>query len=185
MSRASVAPTLVLGLGNVLCGDDGAGVAAVTRLQRQFAEPPGVAFADGGTLGLTLLSLLRGVRRLILVDAIDTGGAPGTLVRLNGDEVGPAVRTRLSPHQVGVADLLEAMRLLDELPEEIVLLGLVPASTALGLGCSAPVRAALPELVAAVVEELRRMGHPLETRTGAGSAMNAPPGDLAPWSSAP
>lgn len=163
------APTLVLGLGNVLCGDDGVGVAAIARLQRRFRVPEAVAVEDGGTLGLTLLARLRGVRELVLVDAVDTGGVPGTLVRLEGDAVGPAVRDRLSVHQVGVADLLEATRLIDEAPEHVVLLGVVPKTTELGLGCSPAVRAAVPALVDAVVRELARMGHVLERKVDAAS----------------
>lgn len=163
------APTLVLGLGNVLCGDDGVGVAAVARIQRRFRIPSAVAVEDGGTLGLALLARLQGVRDLILVDAVEIGAPAGTLVRLAGEAVGPAVRDRLSPHQVGVADLLEAARLIDVSPDRVVLLGVVPATTELGLGCTPAVRDAVPALVEAVVDELARLGHVLESKTDAAS----------------
>lgn len=164
-------PTLVLGLGNVLCGDDGVGVAAVARIQRHYRVPDDVVVVDGGTLGLALLAQLRGVRDLILVDAVEIDAPPGTLVRLEGEAVGPAVRDKLSPHQVGVADLLEAARLIDEAPERVVLLGVVPATTELRLGCTAAVRDAVPALVDAVVDELVRLGHPLESKTDAAPRM--------------
>lgn len=156
---------LILGLGNVLCGDDGLGVAALARLDRVYRAPEGVVFMDGGTLGLALLHYVRQADTLLLVDAIRADRAPGSLVRLTGDEVAPAVVSRLSVHQIGVADLLDGLRLTDSSPSEIVLLGLVPETLELGLGRSPAVEAALPELLEAVALETERMGYPLEART--------------------
>jgi hydrogenase maturation protease len=155
---------LVLGLGNVLCGDDGAGVAAVHRLRRRWRAPPGVRIVDGGTLGLDLLALLAASDRVILVDAVRADAPPGTLVRLAGDEVAPAVYERLSPHQIGVADLLAGAALCDRYPAEVVIVGVVPATTDLQLGCTPAVEAALPALVDRVVDELRRLGSAPEPR---------------------
>jgi hydrogenase maturation protease len=83
------------------------------------------------------------------------------------------VRWRLSPHQVGVADLLDALRLLDRLPESVSLLGLTPATLELGTELSPAVEDGLPALVAAVVSELALLGRPLVSRTPEGAA--APP----------
>ena len=147
-------PTLILGLGNLLCADDGLGIAAVEALARTCHLPPGVRILDGGTLGLSLLSCFESEEDVILVDAVAADQPPGTLVRLEGDEVAPAVRQRLSPHQVGVADLLDALDLLDRRPRRLVLLGLVPASLELRVGLSPEVEERLPELVAAVAAEV-------------------------------
>jgi len=149
---------LVLGLGNVLCGDDGAGVVAVHRLARAWATPAAVRVVDGGTLGLDLLALVAASDRVILVDAVRADGAPGTLVRLTGDAVAPAVYERLSPHQIGVADLLAGAALCDRYPDEAVIVGIVPAMTDLQLGCTSAVEANLDALVDRVVAELRAMG---------------------------
>lgn len=157
---------LILGLGNVLCRDDGLGIAAVHRLDRLYDPPPGVRILDGGTLGLGLLPWLRSARRAILVDAVRTGDPPGCSVRIEGRDVAPAVLERLSVHQVGVADLLDAARWLGDLPDRIVLLGLVPATLELGVGRSARVEARIPDLVDRIVEEAARHGHPLQRRRG-------------------
>jgi hydrogenase maturation protease len=106
-------PLIVLGLGNVLLEDDGVGVAAVTLLRDGYDVPAGVRILDGGTLGLSLLPYLEEAEVLILVDAIRADAPPGSFVRLDGDAVPPAVATRLSPHQIGVADLLDGARWLD------------------------------------------------------------------------
>jgi hydrogenase maturation protease len=150
---------LVLGLGNVLCGDDGAGAAAVSLLGRRFVPPPGVLVLDGGTLGLSLVPYLEDAEDAILVDAIRDDAPPGTLVRLEGDEVRPAVEARLSVHQVGVADVLAGLELLDRRPRRLVLWGVVPQTLELGLGRTPAVEARLAELVQRVVEEAGKMGH--------------------------
>ena len=157
-------PLLVLGLGNVLLEDDGVGAAAVSQLLDRFEAPPGVRVLDGGTLGLSLLPYLQSADAVILVDAIRADAAPGTVVRLDGDEVGPAVATRLSPHQVGVADLLEGARWLGGYPAHLVLLGLVPASMELAVGLSPQVHASLPALVDRIAQEAEALGFVFEGR---------------------
>jgi hydrogenase maturation protease len=151
-------PLLVLGLGNVLLQDDGVGAAAVAWLLERYAPPDAVRVLDGGTLGLALLPYLETADAVILVDAIKADALPGSLVRMEGEDVGPAVATRLSPHQVGVADLLDGARWLGRYPDSLVLLGLVPQSMDLAVGLSPRVHAALPELVERVVGEARALG---------------------------
>jgi hydrogenase maturation protease len=153
-------PVLVLGLGNVVCTDDGAGIAAIHKLIREYAMPEGVVAVDGGTLGLSLLPLVDSADQVIMVDAINGEGPPGTQVRIEGEEVAPAVYERLSPHQIGVADLLAGASLLDKYPERVVILGVVPESIELGLERTPAVEAAIPELVERVVEELTALGYP-------------------------
>jgi hydrogenase maturation protease len=157
-------PLLILGLGNLLCGDDGLGVSAVERLVDAYEAPDGVRVLDGGTLGLSLLPYLEDAERVILVDAVRNDTAPGSFVRLTGDEVAPAVAARLSVHQVGVADLLEAARWLGRMPATLVLLGLVPESIELSLTRSPSVERNMPELVRRVAEEAAALGFPLRLR---------------------
>ena len=157
-------PLLILGLGNVLLEDDGVGSAAIALLHDRFEPPACVRVFDGGTLGLSLLPYLQMSDAVILVDAVRADGAPGTLVRLDGDDVAPAVATRLSPHQVGVADLLDGARWLGRYPARVVLVGLVPASMELSVGLSPLVRASLPELVEQIVREAAALGFSMARR---------------------
>jgi hydrogenase maturation protease len=153
-------PVLVLGLGNVVCTDDGAGIAALHQLIREYTMPEGVRALDGGTLGLSLLPLVDSADQVIMVDAVNAEGPPGTLVRIEGDEVAPAVYERLSPHQIGVADLLAGASLIGKYPDRVIILGVVPESIELGLERTPAVAAAIPELVRQVVEELTALGYP-------------------------
>lgn len=145
---------VVLGLGNVLCSDDGAGVIALHRLRQSYVIPGDVLALDGGTLGLSLLPHICDAEHLVILDALAAPGAPGSVLRFDGDAVGPVLNERLSVHQVGVADLLLAARWLDRAPRRVALLGVVAQSTALGVGCSAAVEAQLPLLVRAAAREL-------------------------------
>lgn len=155
----------MLGLGNVLLGDDGLGPAALARIQSGYHLPSGMHLEDGGTLGLGLLGLLAEAEHAILVDAVRTDSPPGTLVRLDGDHVMPAVRDCLSPHQIGVAELLDTARLIGCYPATVTLIGLVPENIDLGLARSAAVTAGLDKLVEAIVREAVALGYPMVPQT--------------------
>ena len=168
---------LGLGLGNVLCSDDGVGPAAVAQLQRDHATSGDVAVLDGGTLGLGLLPWLESARDVILVHPVREPAPPGTRAELEGDDVPAAALERLSAHQVGVADLLGGAQWRGRAPERLLLLGVVPLTLATGLGLSAPVRAALPALVERVVAAAGRMGYTFMDAAGHAAAA-AGDGDL-------
>ncbi len=170
---------LILGLGNLLCSDDGLGALAAQRIAETRTLPDGVKVLDGGTLGLALLPYLEDAERAILVDAISADGPPGTLVRLDGEQVGPAVAARLSVHQVGVSDLIEAARWRGRVPPTLVLLGSVPETTELGVGLSPHVQATFPQLIEVVCAEAARLGYPLEKKTGDDPSDVAHRGDAA------
>ena len=145
---------LVLGLGNVLLQDEGLGVRAVERLQERCALPPQVVALDGGTLGLDLLPHLGEATHLLMLDAVQADLAPGSLVRLEGDEIRIAMAHKMSLHQVGLEELLAVAAFQGSLPEERVLLGLEPASLDWGTELSPTVAAALDDLVAAATAQL-------------------------------
>lgn len=138
--------------------DDGVGVRVVQRLQREFRFPAGVTVLDGGTLGLDLLPRFEGVTQLLVLDALETGGPPGTTVRLVDDELPVALKTKLSPHQMGLQDLLAVAELQGNCPAEMVLWGVQPASIEVGMELSAPVAAQLDFLVAKSLDELAAWG---------------------------
>ncbi len=158
---------LILGLGNLLCEDDGLGVEAVRRLVEGWEPPEDALLLDGGTLGLALLGWLAEAETAILVDAVAADAPPGTLVRLEGEDVAAAALERLSVHQVGVADLLLGARLVERAPARILLHGIVPARTRVGVERSSQVEASLPALVDAIVAEADRLGFRFRRRSRA------------------
>jgi len=132
---------------------------AVHLLQRRYRAPDGVLVLDGGTLGLSLLPTLEQAREAILVDAIRADGAPGSFRAAGRRRRGPGSGARLSVHQVGVLDLLEAARWRERYPSRLVLLGLVPQSLELGVVRTPAVEGALPRLVDRIVAEARGLGY--------------------------
>lgn len=149
---------LVLGIGNLIMSDDGVGVRVVQRLQERFRFSPEVALLDGGTLGLDLLPRLDGVERLLVVDAVDTGQEAGALVRLAGESIPAAMETKLSPHQMGLKDLLAVAELQGFTPREMVLWGVQPAYIGMGMELSPAVESQFDTLVDNIVQELERWG---------------------------
>jgi hydrogenase maturation protease len=149
---------LVLGIGNLVMTDDGIGVRVVQLIEERYRFPGQVTVLDGGTLGLDLLPRIEAVQRLLIVDAVDTGAPPGTLVRLTGAEIPQALETRLSPHQMGLKDLLTVGPLLGHSPGETVLWGVQPESIQMALRLSASVAAQLEPMVEKVLEELAIWG---------------------------
>lgn len=149
---------LVLGIGNILMNDDGVGIRVVQQLAEEYRFPPEVTVLDGGTLGLDLLPHLEGVARLLVVDAVETGGEPGVLIRLTGDEIPLALATKVSPHQMGLKDLLTVADLQGHAPPEMVLWGVQPASIEMDLELSPAVAAQVAALKTNVLMELAAWG---------------------------
>ncbi len=150
----------VLGLGNEIFSDDGTGIAALRLLGSTGRLPAGTILVDGSLFGLEAAALVAGARRLVILDAVETGAAPGTVVRLEGDGL-TGMRGGATVHKLGISDLLAALALMGKSPTEVVLLGIQPASVALGVGLTPAVAASLDGLVLACLRQLEEW----ETRT--------------------
>ena len=148
----------MLGLGNVLLGDVGVGVRVVERLQKLYEFPQEVQVLDGGTLALDLLPYVEDADRLLVIDALEMTAKPGTVAHLEGDEVSAFLSVKISPHQMGLADLLAAARLRGLYPEELVLWGVQPGELKVGLELSLPVAAQVEVLIEKALVELSQWG---------------------------
>ena len=150
----------VLGLGNVLAGDDALGPWVIQQLLSAWDFPPDVRVQDLGTPGLDLHPYLADCEHVILVDVVRSDGAPGELRLYDRDQIlahPPGIRT--SPHAPGVKEALLALEFADSGPQEVLLVGVIPGQVASKVGLSPAVRAAVDLAVDAVVTELNRVGH--------------------------
>lgn len=147
---------LVLGVGNILLADEGVGVRVVEAFQQRYLIPENVEVLDGGTAGMDLLDALSSRSHIIIVDAVRTGAEPGTIVRLGGRDVPALFSNRISPHQLGISDVLAILRLVDQEPEHISLIGIVPFDLELGLALSEAIATKVDEMADLVAAELRR-----------------------------
>ena len=149
---------LVLGVGNILLADEGVGVRVVEAFQKRYGTPEEVDVLDGGTAGMDLLDALSGRSHIVIVDAVRTRAEPGTVVRLTGKEVPALFNNRISPHQLGISDVLAILRLIDQEPGHIALIGIVPAGLDPGLELSSVIADKIEEMVELVADELRGHG---------------------------
>lgn len=148
------ARTLILGIGNPLQGDDGAGVRAAEMLAEREL-PADVTVEDAGTPGWGLPALLEGWSSVILVDAVQMGRTPGAWRRFDPDDVRLiADNNIISLHQPDLASGLALAQALDMLPEKIVFYGIEPACTDHGQGLSPAVSSNLPGLVESILNDL-------------------------------
>jgi len=149
---------LVLGIGNLLLQDEGIGVRIVQEIQRRYHLPAEVEVLDGGTAGMELIDALVDKTQVIVVDAVRTGQPPGTPVRLAGSAVPVFFQQRITPHQLGIADVLATLTLAGKVPPHLVLIGMVPHATELSLTLSAEVECQVETLVGMVITELAGLG---------------------------
>lgn len=155
MGGASV---LVLGIGNTLMRDDGVGVWAAGALSEAYDAPAGVKIMDGGVAGLRLLGAIAQADFLLIIDAVKGGGSPGSIYRLEPDALPQRRGPFFSAHEVGIAELLLALEFMGKLPKTRII-GVEPLETeSVGLDLTESLRAALPAVVAAVVQELEDLG---------------------------
>ena len=156
---------LVLGIGNILLSDEGVGVHVINRFQETLVIPDEVQVIDGGTMGLDLSPYFEGKTDVVVVDAICADGQKsGTIRRFSGSEVMTMLGERISPHQIGLSDLLACTAVDTQLPENIVLLGIVPESLDTSLDLSPAIQAKVDDLVGLIRVELEAVGIALEPK---------------------
>jgi hydrogenase maturation protease len=154
-----VSRTRVIGLGNVLMGDDGFGPYAVRVLDATWEFAGDVVLEDLGTPGFDLVPHLAGTDALIVLDTVTAPGRPGEVRVYDKDAVlSSSAALRLGPHESGFKDTLLALDLEGAAPGEVVVVGVIPERVELGTSLSASVRDAYPAAEAAVVRELERLG---------------------------
>ena len=156
----------VIGIGNVLAGDDAVGPHVVRLLEARYELPAGVQVIDAGTPGYDLTAFLAGFDAAVLVDAVKAQGAPGELRVYDKQtllEKPPMLA--MSPHEPGVREAVMNAEFMGVAPRVVRLVGVIPESVATGIGLSPAVRAAVPGAVAAVLRELEGLGAQATERT--------------------
>jgi hydrogenase maturation protease len=161
MILPSTQPTVaIVGLGNLLLMDDGVGIHALQALEAN--PPPGTTLIDGGTAVLHTADLLEGMDKVVAIDALLGGRAPGSVYLMDGMEANENA-ARLSIHSCGLREALQFMPA-KQRPREILVVGVEPEQIAYHTELSPTVAAALPcvlDTVHAVVEGWAR-GTPTE-----------------------
>jgi hydrogenase maturation protease len=145
---------VIIGVGNLLLKDEGVGVHVVQELQKK-GLPSVVEVHDGGVAGIGLLDFFPGASKVLLIDAADMNRTAGTLVRFTPEEVaGKVERPRFSAHDIGLLEVLELARAIDQSPPQVVIFGIQPKEISWGTELSAEVQASIPGVMEAVLREI-------------------------------
>jgi hydrogenase maturation protease len=136
---------LVIGLGNILLQDDGIGVRVVEHLRTQIFPPDiEIQFIDAGLTPDLTVFLEKGISKLIIIDAAETGGNPGDVLTINPLDV---QNEASSIHGMDLQQNLELMRMAGTLPESVVIVGVEPADMSPGMELTEKLRTALPGIL--------------------------------------
>ena len=141
------AVTVILGIGNTLLADEGAGIHVIDRLRAEGGLDDGVDLVDGGTLSFFLARTIEDADKLIVVDAAEMGVSPGSVRVYEGEQMDAFLGSnrKRSVHEVGLIDLMAMAALAGRLPERRALIGIQPKSVDWSVVPSAPVAEAIPK----------------------------------------
>jgi hydrogenase maturation protease len=156
----------LIGLGNLLMRDEGAGIHAIRHLQAHWTIPPELEVVDGGTGGLDLLPFIENRLKVLFVDTVNFGREPGYIGTLCNPEIPAFSALKDSLHHLGLSDVLAAAQLLDVLPKEICLIGIQPQTIETGLELTQAIQNRLEPLVARITTQLEAWGVPCRQRSG-------------------
>lgn len=149
---------VVLGVGNILLTDEGLGVHVIEDLKANYNFTPQISLIDGGTMGMELLTYMRGMKKILLVDAVNGGEAPGTIYEFPHRELEQYFTDHISVHEVGMQDILRIRAIQENPLEDAIVIGVEPESLEVGFEPSEPVQRALPEVKERVLRVLRGWG---------------------------
>jgi hydrogenase maturation protease len=150
---------VVLGVGNILLKDEGVGVKVVEELKKKYTFPSNVQLVDGGTQGLWLLSTLQDADHLIVIDAVLGRCEPGSIYRLEKDDLPKGLRAKQSAHDSDLIEALNLCALLDQSPESVVVIGIEPEDISpYGLELTQKIQDRVQELMERVLTELEALG---------------------------
>ena len=144
---------LILGLGNILLGDEGVGVRVIEQLL-SHSLPDGIEVIDGGTAGYELINFFEGKEKVIIVDAVKTNDTPGSVYKMDLSVVQEDETVQLSLHQIGLKNVFKMASLMDLNPE-VTLVGIVPKEYQdYKIGLSEEVEKAIPLAIETIYKEL-------------------------------
>ena len=145
---------VVIGVGNLLLGDEGVGIHAVRELKKR-ALPPGVEVLDAGLAGIDLLGLFEGAEKVLIIDAADMNRNPGTVVRFTPDDIQLAEESpKFSAHDVGLPEVLQLAKALGKFPPQVLIIGVQPKEISWRTDLTPEIQAALPKVLEVVLKEL-------------------------------
>lgn len=156
----------ILGIGNLIVGDEGFGVHAVRYLEENYEFPDSVLIRDGGTAGIYMSPFLEECDPVLVIDVVDIDAEPGSMHYYSNDDVKAGkISTRMSPHQLGLLEILEICKLRDAAPETLEFYCVVPKELNTSTELSDVVAPRVKEICEIVLKRLSELGVEAKRRT--------------------
>jgi len=149
----------ILGIGNLIVGDEGFGIHTIQYLEDNYTFPDNVILKDGGTAGIYMSPFLEECDPVLVIDVVDIDAEPGSMHYYSSDDVKAGkISTRMSPHQLGLLEVLEICKLRDAAPEQIEFYGVVPKTLATSVELSDVVAPRVKDIAELILERLEKAG---------------------------
>lgn len=154
-----MARVLVIGLGNVLLGDEALGPEVVAILESRYLLPDGVEALEIGTQGLDLVPFVSGCEALVVVGSLHGQGEPGEVRVLDREAVmRNDAEYRMSPHAFGLRSHLLTLEFGGGAPRQVFVVGALPEDVELRSGLTPTLKGAVPAVLEALLRVLARLG---------------------------
>ena len=149
----------VIGVGNILLKDEGIGVRVAEHIKEKRLLPPEIDVVDGGTGGIQLISIIKDVDSLIIIDAVKGGGRPGNIYRFTIDDIPVNIAQKTSLHELGLQEVFALLDLSSEWkrPKTVIIIGIEPGEVAYGMDLSPELKAVVPKAARVVVDEVKKI----------------------------
>lgn len=157
-SQNSSSDVAVLGIGNILMGDEGVGIHVIQTLEKSYTFSPSINLIDGGTTGFDLIPYFEDCEKMIIVDAIDFQKEPGYIGSLYNEEIHYRFNTKISLHHAGLADVLSVIKLTDIPSPDMMLIGVQPLHVKMGINLSDVIANKMEQILNTVTEKLEEWG---------------------------
>jgi len=149
---------ILLGLGNLLVEDEGIGLHVIKHINAHYRFEPAIEIVDGGTAGFELLPFFEDYDRILMVDAVEFGEAPGYVGRMENDDILTQLKNNMSLHHLGITDVLSSVKLLEYDPSQIILIGVQPQSMEVRMGLSELLRSRIEPVTRELLRILESWG---------------------------
>ena len=157
---------MILGVGNILMTDEGFGIRVIEELEKRYEFPENVSVVDGGVLGVSLMGVISEADRLIVVDAVRNQNPPGTMYRIEHDEIPNRILAKNSVHQIDFLETLTLCQALDKVPQTLIL-GIEPQDIdTLSIELTPVIKEKIDRMICLVLKELDDLGISYNKRSG-------------------
>jgi len=144
----------ILGIGNLLMGDEGVGIHALNKLQESYTFSPDINFVDGGTIGIDLIPYFEECKKMIIIDAVDFQEEPGYVGVLQNEEIKYRFNTKLSLHHAGLSDVLSIIELQEIEAPDMVLIGVQPEKVEMGIELTETISNKMESVIQIILNKL-------------------------------